>query len=195
MPFGRFLVQILGPTEKAEDVITNTLYFNIGIDGNPVDWDQLATDIAAVWRTTLPNNCAGRDVIVTAYDMADAKPRPQKAKKINASTGGTMPNTPAQVSLCLSYYVDRNLPRFRGRIYVGPWPSTAARPTDPQMTTLQNLANALGGIGGLNVDWSLYSPTRDAHERINHWWVDDSWDIIRSRKLASTKRIAGSLNG
>jgi len=178
----------------AEDTFTNTLYFNVSpvtpID--PTGYQALVDDLAAIYAARTFTN--GRDIEVRAYDMDDAMPRPEKAYKKIAGTGSA-PQGPGQVALCLSYYADRNLPSQRGRIYIGPWETPALMPTTPQLTSLQTLANALAGLGGANVDWSLFSPKKQTHTRLTNWWVDDSWDILRSRKLDAVGRISGTING
>lgn len=179
-------------TDVNDDGFTNTLYFNVSGSIDPPDYTALTNDLATIYRAQ--GFTGGREVRVVAYDMADAKPRVQRAVKTVASSG-TKPQGPGQVALCLSYYCDRNLPRQRGRLYTGPYTCNIERPSLPVRTTLLNLTDALAGLGGLNVDWSLYSPTTGEHTRISNTWVDDSWDIIRSRKLPGTNWISKSLNG
>lgn len=195
MPFARFLVSYRDLTNPSEDAYTNTLYFNISSPpvGGP-DYNQLCQDIATLYGSQ--SWTGSRTITVTAYDMDDAKPRPVKGKYTRAATGSGVSISVSQVALCLSYYADRNLPRQRGRIYTGPWGSVAGgRPTTATMTAVKDFGIALGDIGGLNVDWSLYSPTNGTHTRINNVWVDNSWDVIRSRKWPTTARVTGTLNG
>lgn len=180
-------------TAPAKDVFTNTLYFNVTTGPiDPVGYQALVDDLHAIYaaRTFVK----GRTLDVRAYDMSDAEPRPIKARKV-APVTGTAPNGPPQVALALSYYADRNLPRQRGRIFCGPWTADAQFPAASQTAELITLANALAGLGGLNVDWSLYSPTNGTNTRINHGWVDNSWDIIRSRKTLATIRTTYDING
>lgn len=196
MPFGRFLVSWNKVSGKPEDAFTNTLYFNITQESpiDPPDWQQLCTDLAAVYRSAGANFVRGRELQVRAYDMADAKPRPLKAIATSAPVG-TAPTAPAQVAVALSYYADRNLPRQRGRIYTGPWTCTSELVDTATINALVSLANGFFNLGGVNVDWSLYSPTTGEHTRINHGWVDNSWDIIRSRKVDATLRTTFSGDG
>jgi hypothetical protein len=142
--------------------------------------------------------CAGQVVEVRAYNMADSKPRPERAFS-KGTAPGNVPGAAAQVALCLSYFSQRNLPRQRGRIYTGPWPSPTAYATPTQTAELITLANALAALGGINVDWSVWSPTKaalgqDASMSISEAWVDNSWDVMRSRKLESTARVKVVLN-
>lgn len=185
MPLVRFIVASNETmSSPAKDAIVNTLYFNVSQFDPTVgpDYQALTDDLWEIMAT--PSWGRGRFLDVRAYNMEDADPRPQKARKTGQVTG-TKPTGPHQIALCLSYYADRNLPRQRGRIYVGPWDTSTTNATNAQTDELIALAGSLAGLGGLNVDWSLWSPTTNTHTRINHAWVDDSWDVIRSRKVAS----------
>ena len=66
------------------------------------------------------------------------------------------------------------------------------------MQEVIGLGQNLAGIGGLNVDWSVWSPTTaaaggDGSRTITNIWVDNSWDIVRSRKEPSTTRLTDSV--
>lgn len=172
----------------AKDRIVNTLYFNVsGGVGDQTDYQALVDDFFALW-TPRPW-AAGRIIEVKAYNMDEPgtklNPRPVKAEK-RGTAPGTIVNGPHQIALCLSYYADRNLPRSRGRIYLGPWGTPGAEATSTNVTAVMALPPLLAGLGGLNVDWSLWSPTTQEHKRIDHAWCDNSWDVHRSRKLAAT---------
>lgn len=199
MPLVRMLVSWGPPSEKVAERFSNTLYFNVSNPPplDPADYQDLADDLRDIYANQ--GWTQGAKIEVRAYDMADAKPREERAYSTV-----TMPNTfracPRQIAVCLSFYADRNLPRRRGRIYTGPWVGSADKPTDLIMDGLISMAQALAGLGGVNVDWSVYSPTnaaagQDSHYRVSEAWVDDSWDVIRSRKLPSTRRKTVSLNG
>lgn len=182
-----------GPASyEVRDRLSNTLYFNVSGSIDDPDYQALANDLAAIYDNM--GFCNGATIEVRAYDMADAKPRPERAYKKTVSTG-TWAATSNANAIALSYYADRNLPRQRGRIFTGPHlPNTTF--VDPTIqTALLDMATALAGLGGLNVDWSVYSPTENKHTRISNVWVDNSWDVIRSRKLKATNRATRSING
>jgi len=194
MPLVRMIVSSnLTATSPSKDAIVNTLYFNVSGSLDEPGYTGLVNDLYSIWGGNPWSS--GRFLDIRAYDMSDAKPREVKARKTGQVTG-TSPNGPHQIALCLSYYADRNLPSQRGRIYVGPWSTPGEAASSTSTGLLISLASALAGLGGLNVDWSLYSPKKGTHTRISMAWVDDSWDIIRARKLApvaARKTIA--LNG
>lgn len=177
-------------TDLAVDHIVNSVYFddfNAGVaDGT--NWQAFANDVRALFnnRGGFP---AGYGVETKVYDMADAKPRPVKAAAPWVGNGNQNAATvPREVALCLSYFSGRNLPRFRGRLYLGPWTFAEERPNAGHMDSLSALALGLTNIGGIDVDWGLWSPTRLAFSKITDTWIDDEWDTIRSRGLRSTTR-------
>lgn len=191
------LVRIIASTNysaatPAKEAFVNTFYFNVSGSVDPPDYNQLLTDFVALQQTQSYN--AGRFYDYRAYNMDEPTPREQKGRKTGTFTG-TATEGVAQVALCLSYYADRNLPRQRGRVYLGPWTTSTLMPSSGQITTALNLAGKLAGLGGLNVDWSLWSPTTQTHTRINHAWVDNSWDIIRARKFPASSRQTWTGNG
>jgi hypothetical protein len=94
------------------------------------------------------------------------------------------------VSLCLSYFSERNLPRFRGRLFIGPWNFAEERPNTSAINSLMTLATGLAAVGGIDVDWGLWSPSRNAFSKITNVWVDNEWDTQRSRGLRATTRTA-----
>lgn len=194
MPLTRWIISSNdSPAAPAKDAIVNTLYFNVSFDGgDPVDYESLGDDLMDIWSGAW---APGRRIDIRGYDMADPEPRPQKYQR-TVDQPGTNPAGPHQVALCLSYFADRNIAGRRGRIYLGPWSAPGVNATATNTDKVINLAGSLAGLGGLNVDWSIYSPTKNEAYRINQAWCDDSWDIIRSRKLAAVSpRKTWSGNG
>ena len=193
MPLVRMIVSVRDSIATPQkDAVVNTLYFNVSGSVDPPNYQSLVDDLWSLWSSR--GWGVGRYIDVRAYNMDDGEPRPVKAMKRDQAQGTAVVGVP-QVALCLSYYADRNLPRQRGRIYLGPWSTGNPRPTTQQMNQALNLAPGLAGLGGLNVDWSLWSPTTQQHTRINHAWVDNAWDIIRSRRLPGTERVTVDING
>lgn len=193
MPLVRIIISTRDSVSTAErDAVVNTLYFNVTQVLDPPDYQSLVNDLMARWR--VKGWGTGRYIDIRAYNMEDATPRPIKAEAQAQATGTRVVGVP-QVALALSYYADRNLPRSRGRIFLGPWSTADARPSTVQMNQALGLATDLWDLGGVDVDWSLWSPTTQQHTRINHVWVDNSWDIIRSRKLPGTSRVEASGDG
>jgi hypothetical protein len=167
---------------------------NFNVVPNDTDYQAIANSVRGVFNAR-GETPGGYGVEVKAYDMADAKPRPVKATAPwTANAFPVSPGAPREVACCLSYYGERNLPRERGRIYVGPWTNASAveRPSTLVIQKVRDLATGLGNVGGVDVDWQLYSPTRNAYSKIKNVWVDDEWDTIRSRGLKALTRSSGA---
>lgn len=183
MPLTRWIMSSKdAESTPARDAVVNTLYFNVSGSFDEPGYKSLGDDLFTLWAAK--PWATGRFLDLRAYDMGDAEPRPQKYIRRQQAAGDKTLGV-RQAALCLSYYADRNLPRQRGRLFLGPWTTGNINGTSQQTDAVIGLASDLAGLGGLNVDWSLWSPTNNTATRINHAWVDDSWDIIRSRKLPS----------
>ena len=131
---------------------------------------------------------------IRVYDALKAPPSYPLAF---AEQTGTPPNSqiPRELAMCLSYYATVNRPRYRGRLYIpGPFLTTGApvRPT----TVIQNAALSWAAIFDQNLpsghNWVVWSKVAQQQNGVSNWWVDDEWDVIRSRGLRSTSRVLGS---
>jgi hypothetical protein len=195
MPTGRF--QISAYTEGPKpDYYTNTLYFDINAGvGGDTDWAALAGDLATVWTTNATWQGGANRIRVRAYDLADAEPRQPKADVLRTITLAAI-GCPAEVALCLSFQGAEARARQRGRIYCGPFTfSVADRPSATLRGQLIALAQAFADLGGVNVDWVVFSPTATLAAggdvktySVQKAWVDDEWDTVRSRGRAATTR-------
>lgn len=188
--------------EVPADAGVNVVHHTIDDSGfNPsVDYQNHANEVRDLFSfiKTGPGSTfdlyKGKWVTVKVYDMADPKPRPERAV---ATHTPTTPNSeiaygPRQVALVLSFYAGRNLPSFRGRIYVGPMTAgnqNSLRPTSINMNEVLDLGHGLFDLGGENVAHVVYSPTHLATHVVTDYWVDDSWDTMRSRLEKPTTRV------
>lgn len=132
---------------------------------------------------------------IKVYDAQKPKPNPPLATVSNA-TGSWTTNKPRELALCLSYYTTYNQPRYRGRLFIPAAflsGSCALRPTAQQMTD----AMAWSSVFRTNLpaahNWVLYSPTRNEFNGVSNWWVDDEWDVVRSRGLRGVTRQTGQI--
>ncbi len=180
----------------AEDHIVNTVFFDdFNLEPGGTNWQSFANDVRERFRLRTSGIGLGYGVETKVYDLADAKPRPIKAVGAWAQGGQTASGAvPREVALCLSYFSERNLPRFRGRLYIGPWNFADERPNTSQITSLVTLANDLANIGGIDVDWGLWSTTRNQFSKITAGWVDNEWDTQRSRGMKPTTRTNFTTN-
>jgi hypothetical protein len=184
-------VSMAADSTLARDAIVNTLHFNdkSTLGFAPTDWQNLANDLAAIYDGGVFST-GSHQIQVRLYDMDDAKPRPIKAQATKNTGLAPQTGSPREVALCLSFYADRNLPRRRGRIYIPAFAMGAPglRPTSTNRTKLLDLAASLAGLGGIDVEWCVYSRLDNVHYPISDAWVDDEWDTVRSRGLRATLR-------
>jgi hypothetical protein len=94
--------------------------------------------------------------------------------------------------MCLSYYATVNRPRWRGRLYI---PASLLSVTSPGLRpTAATISNTLAFrtilTSGLpdGTFLEVWSPTDKNGHGVTQFWVDDEWDIMRSRGLRSTTR-------
>jgi hypothetical protein len=104
---------------------------------------------------------------------------------------------PKEVSLCLSYFAAWNRPTFRGRLYIPNHfigGTLGQRPTPTQRQSCADWATLLtSGMSGQSL--AVYSRKMKTAAGVTDWWVDDEWDIQRSRGGKPTTRLAGTLPG
>jgi len=137
------------------------------------------------------------EVKVTSYDAQGAPPVYPNGETIHRQGVVDNTNWPRELSLCLSYYSERNIPRRRGRLYL-PIPivaaagATAVVPTAGQMQKAMELAPIFEALGGGDVDWVVYSRVANAAYPVTNYWVDNEWDVQRSRGLRASERLTGT---
>lgn len=191
----RSLVTLSCSDDVPKDFDTNTVYHTVGFNlGDPTggaDAVNHAEQIRDAFRD-FPDY-GGRHVDVKVYDMADAEPRPVVGHAASAAaTQARSQLGPGEVALVLSFYSDRNLPRQRGRIYLGPFTGvhcSDGRPAGTLMSGAVALGDALFNIGGENVAHVIRSVAGNTTHVVHHYWCDDAWDTVRKRGLSPTSRV------
>lgn len=164
------------------------------------DYQALADDL----KTALAGWVVkAQPLTVTLYNIEGAKPNYPKAisKTVAPSAPSSFLGMPQQAA-CLSFYSGTNTPRNRGRLFIPAWITTqssallAGERIDTSLQTkIAALVPIFAGLGGANVDWIVWSPTRHAAGKVSDYWIDDSWDLIRSRKLKASGRATGTTSG
>lgn len=188
MALYRFQVSMGADDAFAKSRIINTIHLN---DHGPTsDPEGLAQDMLDAYQSAFLS-VTPREVRVTVYNVG---PPPQLPIAMVVENEGQFPPTNAnrEIALCLSYYNERSNPRKRGRLYM-PVALTglniaAARPGASIVTKCLDLGDALAALGGIDVDWVVYSPTSGQSHNVVGTWVDDAWDVVRSRGLSPTSR-------
>jgi hypothetical protein len=188
--------------DRRDDAV-NVLYFRKEAPfGSIADYDALAGDLASIYaaRTFFGGVNHAK---VRIYNMDDAKPRPIRGSSDKLITTVGSPGM-REAAICLSFYADRNLPHKRGRIYLGPLNAASTgldRPRSVDRDNVLAMGAALSGLGGIDIDWVVYSPTLSASEgghhveKVQHCWVDNEFDVQRRRGLRGTSRITADVSG
>lgn len=156
------------------------------------DPDALAQDIAEGFNTIHP--FAG-ELKCSLYNAEAPKPNyPVATHTINPGVMTTQ-TMPRELCLCLSFYSQRNIKRQRGRLYLPLFyvgiTNATIEPTLP-LPQIAATANMLANIGGIDVDWCVYSRADAKAYPVTDWWYDNEWDVIRSRGLKGSQRVKGT---
>jgi hypothetical protein len=180
------------------DALMMTPHFEVaeGVIFGGADAEQLAHDLADgidTWDTTTSQ------VRVKVYDAQSPAPNfplGEWAKNVGAAPASSGVR---EVALCLSFYASLNRPRQRGRLFV---PASLAqistanpRPLLASRQKVADLVPIFAGLGGANVDWVVFSRADNEARKVTNWWVDDAWDIQRSRGLLPSARLEGTTGG
>jgi hypothetical protein len=193
VPVWRLQCSIAADSVFPRDYVVINPHFNDqGPGTNP---QNLCQDLANALDTYI--GVGSREINVKAYDAQGTPPViPQGFAQKNKGVAPAS-NSPREIALCLSFYSEQNTPSRRGRLFFpyfllgtvsGVRPSTTAR------TTLSNLVPILTGLGGTDVDWSVYSRKTNQSHPVTNWFIDDEWDVVRSRGLRPTTRTQGTVS-
>lgn len=202
MPLYKMLVAMYADGGLERDAAVCTPWFND--HGATSDPANLCSQLADVFVKTSTGwwKEANTQVRVTAYEHTPGDPTtgPPKASVLRNS-GAFLPATCTRdQALCLSFYAGENTGRKRGRLYLPVYGRPAAetagvRPGATIIAAAKALGVALGGIGGLDVDWVVHSKADDASYTVTNIWVDDEWDTQRRRGLKATTRSTQAVSG
>lgn len=205
MPDYDVMVVLQHPNNLAADRYINTLHFSkSGLD----DWASTADTVGdgvvdayeqflAGGSSPFPTALVNRDFEVRVYNPDDPEPR-QPVVRTGTLPGGLANPMASEVACCLSFYGERNLPRQRGRIFIGPIDqafNSAGRPSTVLVDAMLDLADDLSGVGDALYDWQVVSRTAQTRERVQHVWVDNAWDTQRRRGLPPTSRATRDVSG
>lgn len=169
------------------------------LDLNGPDWQTLANDL----RTAIDGwTVSAGATKVQLYELKAGPSGPPKAVSELNPTAYRDTFGPPQAAIALSYFGSQNVKRKRGRLYI---PPALTGITSAQFgsklvpaairTKVGALVPIFSGLGGLTVDWIVWSRVSQSASKVTDWWVDDSWDVIRSRKIAGTARSTGTTGG
>lgn len=143
----------------------------------------------------LAGGAVTNEATIKVYDLGQAPPREPLIYTETLATLAGATAMPEELAACISYYADRNLPRQRGRIYIGPLESGLSDATGNTGVRIGDLLkNALVGMGvylvagNANLTWTLLSRADAVTRVVTDGWVDDAFDIQRRRGVAPSTR-------
>lgn len=195
---------INGNSGMPEDRFVNTWHFIGDDEVGMAEWaddikDELDTfygALAAFFNGTYLGEGEYR-----CYDLADPEPREPTVLTHGWTPGSSTVPLPFEVASCASFYSFRNIPRQRGRVYLGPLAGNASVsdtirgpiPSAPFRTAVADAMEAMANDASNSVRWAVYSPTDGIARQITAGWVDDAWDTQRSRGPEPTARTSWEL--
>jgi hypothetical protein len=211
MALVRVMAILQSPTNLATDRFVNTWHFS------SASQLPLTSDTATNICDALDDFYAAVDPYIRTeltrldyrvYDLGDPEPREPTLVAPNTQPSGLGAAFPFEVAACLSFYSLRNLPRRRGRIYLGPLTGAAAdnAPATGEPIPGEDFINdVLDGWEAMNANVKssggdgaaapvVFSPTSLAAQElsvhpISHTWMDNAFDTQRSRGGHPTARV------
>jgi hypothetical protein len=191
MPIWRLQVSYALDSSFPRDRCVITPHFNDA--GVTTDPESLCTDLADALEA-LGMNIG--ELRVSAYDAQGTPPVYPQGEALRRVGAMDTSEGPREIALCLSFFSERNIPRRRGRLYIPlAFVNSAAatlRPSAGQISAVAGFAPIFENLGGADVDWCVFSRVDNAAYPVTNWYVDDEWDVIRSRGLRGTTRTTGT---
>lgn len=209
------LAQVIMPYDSGlpEDVAVNTFHFT-GVDSVADMATAIFGRLVAFWSdshaplTNPITDYMSKVINVTGarikmYDMGDAEPRvPVFNESMGLTDNPTGTGLPEEVALCLSYSAalesGTNPARRRGRIYLGPWATSAitattvtgnySRPLGDLIAGIAQGAQELAAANTLGAQWVVWSRVDQEANEIVQGYVDNAWDTQRRRGARSSGR-------
>jgi hypothetical protein len=209
----RAQVVFQGVTNLPEDRFVNNFYFSTAIPGQfPVeaDYANIATRLPAFYNTGGPSGhriaeYMSSEILKTTnsaqirmYHLGEEKPRELHVVNWTLTTATDSARLPHEVAVVASFYATRNIPRRRGRVYIGPLNLSAlnqitGRPQDAMRVSIIEAMDSLSFAAGGN-EWVTYSTVLvgGAFHEVTNGWCDNAFDTQRRRGVAGTSRTVFS---
>jgi hypothetical protein len=181
-------------TLEARDAAVMTPHFHV-VSTDP-GWDSLTDDLAAAVATWIGSSSV--QVRVRAYDDMGTPPRAPLAEAFRNKGQAGASGTNRDIALCLSFHGGSGRPSERGRLYaplyilgIGATGPTASASTQ---TKVGALASILANLGGVNVDWVVWSQKLRTSVPVTNWHVDNAYDTQRRRGMPASARLSGTVD-
>lgn len=211
MPIMRAQVVLPYQTGLPEDVITNTLHFDVPAPLDPDVQVPILTSHLSEFYLSVYGSVGGgghaqyvnwSQAHVNWYNLSDPVPRVPTIEPLPFPGISVSPTTtPVEVCVVIAFQGERvaGLPqaRRRGRLYLGGFvnvcqstPATA--PPRVLATLVTAIANAgtelLSDCSGDGTPWVVWSPTNGDAVPISDGWVDNEPDTQRRRGIGASQR-------
>jgi len=211
MPTLKAQVVFQGTSNKPEDVFVNTFHFTTTLADFGTK-EEIKNALVEMYNVTPPgsgNRALALDMsnfvsrtanasFVKVYNLADAQPRiPTIFPWTLAAASGAAVDFPAEVAICVSYYAQVNQPRFRGRVFFGPWlagvgvddgTTNRAMPSAVLRDSVAQTIKRLVDKPNESYQLAVYSTVDNVARPVTAGWVDDAWDIQRRRGQDAANR-------
>lgn len=187
-------------TGLGADAIVNSIAFEVAPTPAPIDTliDHLATFFDTLDPNFRPLSLVTEQMEFRVYQLIDPPPREPDIHFRAVTESGIGSPLPEEVAICLTYHGARNLPRQRGRMYLGPWGVNALSAEEGHarvgsatrgaiITAFDTLFTAAAADGYV---FGIVSPTTSSFITAQGGWVDNSFDTIRKRGPEPTSRLS-----
>ena len=183
---------------------TNVLHFEHQIGGqSDAQLQTMCQDLAAIYQHHYADNT--REVQVKAYDV-DAVPNYPRATVVVNAGAPWGHNGFLEQALVLSFAgTNRGNKRERGRIYLVPGMTalgfvlSSNRPNDATLNWALGFYTepnqSFPDLGGVDWKFGVWSRVGQKFTQSQQAWVNDDWDVQRSRGLRESKRVAATREG
>jgi hypothetical protein len=205
----RTQVVFQGASQLPEDRFINTFHFR-HVDGSPgidsADLAEIDARLTAFYNTPGPSGNSiskylSGEIVKTSeaaqfrsYDLGEAHPREPHITTWTPAATADAARLPTEVAICGSFYGSRNIPRQRGRVYIGPLAlgaldQSTGRPHSAARVAIAESLEYLAESGTL-LDWVAYSTVNPAGSSVSvtDGWVDNAFDTQRRRGIEATAR-------
>lgn len=145
----------------------------------------------------LPSAVTSQGLEIRCYDLGQEVPREPRIFEYTFASGSGGSQLPREVAVCLSFFAGRNLPRRRGRVFIGPLTSTAVTESAAGPVVKSDFRQVLSAAAqrlaleeGINdeMDWAVLSQRDGEIRPVTAGWVDDAFDTVRKRGSAALSR-------
>jgi len=183
--------------------ISNTIHME-HVTGGLADsaLESMCNDIVTLWSNKY--GAGAQEILCKAYDT-DAKPNYPRASVIVGQGQAWSCTQPREIALVLSYSGEhRGNKSERGRIYLMPQLLTSGsamslRPAAPildwALSWYAESNESLPDLGGVDWKFGVWSKTYQKFKQTTQAWVNDDWDVQRSRGLRESTRVTSVREG